>query len=91
MRENLATGHFYLAIWVKGGQKKVLVARKSGQLATFENKCGHEIFRKMAKMTRNRGQNGLKTAFFGLFWAKIEDFLILWPFGHFFFLFIIEN
>lgn len=65
--KNLASGHFYLSIYEKCGQKSGLVARKSGQLATFENKCGHKNLRKMAKMTRKMGQNGLKMAFFGHF------------------------
>ena len=85
--KNLASGHFYLSIYEKCGQKNRLVARKCGQLATFENKCGHKNLRKMAKMTRKMGQNGLKMAFFGHFWAKFAIFWILWPFGHIFFLF----
>ena len=87
----MASGQIYLANCAKFVIKSGRVARKSGQLATFANKSGHENLQKMAKMTRKKGQNGLKTAFFGHFWAKIDDFWVLWPFGHFYFLFIYKK
>ena len=73
---NVSTGHFYLAICKNCGQNCWFVARKCGQLATFENKCGHENDQKIVK-------KGLKMAKKGLFWAIFGQKSLIFIFcGH---------
>ena len=82
--EKVGSGQKFLTICIKSGQESGLVARKSGQLAIFENKSGHENLRKSGQNGLKMAKKGLKMAFLGTFWAKIDEFLISWPFGHFY-------
>jgi hypothetical protein len=41
--KNLASGHFYFDQTRKVGEKSGQMAKKSGQMAIFKNKSGHEI------------------------------------------------